>query len=77
METFAHDLPHLFKQLGLPNKPLEIETFISRHKLRDDGNLLQEADFWTIAQANFIEESILEDSDWVEAIDELSALLHH
>jgi len=77
MESFNHDIPHLFQQLGLPDSPSEISNFIVNHKLKYDGHRLAEAEFWSPAQAAFLRESILQDSDWAEAIDQLDALLHN
>jgi hypothetical protein len=38
--------------------------------------LLSEAPFWTISQASFLREEILNDADWAEVIDQLNARLH-
>lgn len=77
METFTHDLSHLFGQLGLSDKQSEIEKFIAAHKLSSFNGTLPEAPFWNSAQARFLKEGVVEDSDWAEAIDQLDALLRH
>ncbi|SNY55164.1 Protein of unknown function [Arsukibacterium tuosuense] len=74
MDTSQHNMTNLFMQLGLDNEPDAIERFISRHKL--PGHVaLADAPFWSQAQASFIRESLKEDADWAEIIDELSTQL--
>ena len=68
------DTTTLFKQLGLPSSESEIDTFITAHSL-PDTTLLQDASFWDQAQRHFITESLAEDGDWSEVIDELDARL--
>jgi hypothetical protein len=74
MDTSKHDLSTFFQQLGLPNSPQEINHFISTHQL-PAGVVIARADFWTSAQASFIREALLQDSDWAEVADELAARL--
>ncbi len=76
MDTSRHNLSTLFSQLGLPSGASDIDAFLSSHGL-DDQTLLSSAEFWTKAQAAFLEESIAEDSDWAEVVDELDARLRH
>ncbi|MBV2128233.1 DUF2789 domain-containing protein [Arsukibacterium indicum] len=74
MDTSNHNMANLFMQLGLDNKPDAIKSFISRHKL--PGHVaLADAPFWSAAQASFIRESLKEDADWAEIIDELNTQL--
>ncbi len=75
METTFHSLENLFLQLGLNNEPAAIESFINQNKLGSEERL-EEAVFWTPAQAAFIEECLSDDSDWAEVVDQLNALLH-
>lgn len=75
MDSPFHSLENLFLQLGLNTSPDAIERFISEHKLPPDTPL-SEAPFWTSTQAAFIRESLSEDSDWAEVVDQLNALLH-
>jgi len=75
MDTSPHTLNTLFQQLGLAADPTSIEAFVSSHKCIPDGTTLAEADFWNEAQAGFLRESIAEDSDWAEPVDELDAML--
>jgi hypothetical protein len=37
---------------------------------------LQNAHIWTPAQAAFIEECLVDDSDWAEVVDQLNVQLH-
>lgn len=75
MDFPNHDLRALFAQLGLPDEPAAIATFIAEHApLRRDLRLA-DADFWNPAQAAFLREELLEDADWAEVIDELDTCL--
>ncbi|HEY1028330.1 MAG TPA: DUF2789 domain-containing protein [Pseudomonas sp.] len=76
METPVHDLPALFKQLGLPNDAASINAFISTHSPLPAGRSLADAAFWSPAQAALLREEILEDADWAEVIDQLNLRLH-
>jgi len=75
MESTFHSLENLFLQLGLANKPADIDDFINRHKLSSDQSL-EQASFWSASQSAFIQECLSEDSDWAEVVDQLNALLH-
>jgi len=72
MERPVHNLSNLFAQLGHANDEASIARFIDTHSPLADGIQLYEAAFWTPAQAGFLRESILEDADWAEVIDELN-----
>ncbi|MEJ6473594.1 DUF2789 domain-containing protein [Pseudoalteromonas piscicida] len=74
MDTSQHTMSTLFAQLGLDNDPKAIETFVKQHRLPNDM-LLSQAPFWNEGQRHFIEESLKEDADWSELIDELDAML--
>ncbi len=74
MDTSKHDLSAFFQQLGLPHSPEEINTFIVTHQL-PAGTALAKAHFWTPAQAAFINQALLHDSDWAEVADDLAARL--
>lgn len=74
MEQHRHDLPDLFAQLGLPNDPAAIATFIAGHRLADDVKLAN-APFWSPTQSAFLAEGLQADADWAEVIDELNAEL--
>ena len=70
MDTTKHDINTLFAQLGLSNSDEQIDAFIASHEL-EDTTLLQEASFWDEAQQHFLAESLAQDGDWSEVIDEL------
>lgn len=74
MDTNSHDLSSLFSQLGLANNPADVDAFVASHRL-DRRIKLCEAPFWSKAQAQFLCESLEDDSDWAEAADELAMLL--
>jgi len=74
MDTSPHDLSSLFSQLGLANNPAEVDAFVATHRLQQRMRLC-DAPFWNKAQAQFLRESLEQDSDWAVAADELARLL--
>ena len=74
MDTSSHDLSSLFLQLGLASNPAEVAAFVATHHL-DQRMRLCDAPFWNKAQAQFLRESLEQDSDWAVAADELARLL--
>lgn len=74
MDTSRHDLPGLFKQLGLPAEASAIRAFITSHPLAHETNI-EEAPFWSNAQAAFLKQALDDDAEWAEAVDELASLL--
>ncbi len=76
MHTSTIAMPQLFEQLGLESSNLAIARFIKHHHLPDDIKL-QAATFWTKSQRQFINDSLQQDSDWTEIVDQLDALLRH
>ncbi len=75
MDNAHHSLEDLFAQLGLPNAPHEIRSFISQHRPLDLAIRLKDAPFWNAAQAALIQQKLSEDSDWALVIDGLNAQL--
>ena len=75
MNKPMHHFSDLFAQLGLPNDDLAIQHFLASHAPLHGDFRLPEAPFWTPAQAAFLREAILQDSDWVEMVDQLSVAL--
>lgn len=75
MDTSPHNLQTLFQQLGLPDRPADIERFVADHRLMLAGAPLAAAPFWNAEQAVFLREAIEQDSDWCEAVDELDRML--
>lgn len=77
MDTTLHNMTALFQQLGLPNEAEAIDEFINRHRVLCDGIALTEAPFWTDSQADFLRDAIIDDSDWVELVDQLDVRLRY
>ena len=75
MDSSLHLVKDLFMQIGLPNDSHDIDNFIHKNKGIPSSTPIWESDFWTRSQAAFLKESYDEDSDWVEAVDHLDALL--
>ncbi|MDD3481598.1 DUF2789 domain-containing protein [Azovibrio restrictus] len=75
MELCHHDQSNLFAQLGLASDPASQSSFIARHAPLPPDLPLAAAPFWNTAQATFLREKLLDDSDWAEAIDELDCRL--
>lgn len=74
MQTEIHRMSSLFAQLGLDSEPEAIEDFIANHKLPADV-AIQDAPYWQPSQAKFLRDSLQEDAEWCEIIDELSIQL--
>lgn len=76
MQITSTEIPDLFAQLGLSTSDPAIAEFVRAHPL-PEGVTLPEADFWTDAQRQFLNDAWHQDSDWVVPIDKLDALLRH
>ena len=74
MQSPNHTLNALFLQLGLENTDAAIDKFIQRHKPISHV-LLQQAEFWNRAQADFIQQALEEDADWAIVVDQLDTML--
>ncbi|WP_053214839.1 DUF2789 domain-containing protein [Pseudomonas sp. Q12-87] len=75
MESPIHNLPALFKQLGLSDDAADIEKFIAVHSPLKPELHLADAFFWSEGQRQLLQDEILEDADWAEVIDQLDVLL--
>lgn len=75
MDTPIHHFHDLFAQLGLPGEEQAIREFLAAHAPLADDIKLPDAPFWTPAQATFLREALLDDSDWAELADQLSNAL--
>jgi Protein of unknown function (DUF2789) len=75
MDTPMHRFKDLFAQLGLPADELGINHFLNTHAPLPENIRLADAPFWKPTQAAFLREAILQDSDWVELVDQLSIAL--
>ena len=76
MDTFDHNLRNLFKQLGLEQEYGDLDTFLRHYQGTLGDQRLEDAEFWNISQRQFICESLAEDADWSEALDQLNVMLH-
>jgi len=74
MDTSTHDLAGLFMQLGLPHTTQDINHFVTQHPL-PSGVGLAKAPFWNEAQAAFLAQALVQDSDWAVVCDKLALLL--
>jgi hypothetical protein len=68
-------LNNLFEQLGLAADEAAINEFIETHKGLSDELHIENAEFWTQAQASFIKNALTEDAEWTELIDQLDSRL--
>lgn len=75
MEAAIVRFHDLFAQLGLPNDPLSIQAFLTRHTPLAPEVSLPDAAFWTPSQATFLLEALQQDSDWAELVDQLNHAL--
>ena len=65
-------LSDLFGQLGLEADAKSIDAFIDKHKGLAHHIHIEDAPFWSQAQASFIQCSLTEDAEWAELIDQLN-----
>jgi hypothetical protein len=75
MEPSQHHFSELFLQLGLPGDESSIRLFLTQYAPLAPDLALDEAPFWSSSQAVFLRESIAQDSDWAELVDQLSEAL--
>ncbi|HEY0334835.1 MAG TPA: DUF2789 domain-containing protein [Stenotrophomonas sp.] len=76
MDKSVHPFYELFQQLGLPSDEASIRRFIATHGPLPGNVRLEEAPFWTTAQAQLLREERIEDADWIPTIDQLNVALH-
>ncbi|MFQ6573446.1 DUF2789 domain-containing protein [Pseudomonas sp. UM16] len=77
MEAPTHKFSELFKQLGLPDDPVGIDQFLTSHSPLKGDIKLVDAPFWTPSQKAFLQESVIEDSDWAVPFDQLNEALRN
>jgi hypothetical protein len=75
MNTSILRFHDLFSQLGLPSDEQGISQFLRTHSPLAGDIKLSEAPFWTPAQATFLREALLHDSEWAELADQLNQAL--
>ena len=75
MDRMNHTLAGLFAQLGIENAQMDIDNFIILYRGIPENITLSKANIWSDSQAIFLEDSIQEDSDWAEVVDQFDCLL--
>jgi hypothetical protein len=75
MEHSYHQFSELFAQLGLPTDEGGIRDFVTRHSPLPETVRLEDAPFWTPAQAMLLRDAVLQDADWAEVVDQLNVAL--
>lgn len=75
MEAIHHRLSELFAQLGLPADADAMRAFIATHAPLPGELRLADAPFWNAAQSRMLRETIADDADWAEIVDQFDALL--
>jgi hypothetical protein len=75
MELPTHHFAELFDQLGLPSDTPSIKAFIASHAPLADTVRLEEAGFWTPAQAQLLAQERGGDADWAILVDRLDLAL--
>jgi hypothetical protein len=75
MIHFHHHFSELFAQLGLSHDQASIQSFIANHAPIPADVRIEDAAFWTSAQAQMLREDLIEDADWAELVDQLSVAL--
>lgn len=75
MQPSHHRFRELFAQLGLPATPDEIAAFLQVNSPLPGTVRLEDAPFWSPAQARLLREELAGDADWAELVDQLNAAL--
>ena len=75
MDKPNHPFHELFAQLGLPCDEAGIAGLWKTRRPLAGHIALPDAPFWTPAQAAFLRESLLQDTDWSQRVDQLSQAL--
>jgi hypothetical protein len=75
MDSPHHLFHEFFAQLGLPSDDNSIRRFIVEHSPLQGDIKLEDAVFWTPAQAQLLRETLVEDADWSEVVDHLNVAL--
>ncbi|GAB3488810.1 DUF2789 domain-containing protein [Curvibacter fontanus] len=75
MSPHYHQFCELFEQLGLPSDVKGIAAFIQSHTPLNPATRLEDAGFWTPAQAALLREHLQADADWSAVVDQLNLAL--
>lgn len=70
-----YSMNELFAQLGLDSSDEAIDSFIEKHQLAKNEELIK-SDVWNDSQRMFLQEEWTQDAAWVETIDELNVRMH-
>ena len=70
-----YSMNELFAQLGLDSSDEAINSFIEKHQLTKNEELIK-SDVWNDSQRMFLQEEWTQDAAWVETIDELNVRMH-
>jgi hypothetical protein len=70
-----YSMNELFAQLGLDSSDEAISSFIEKHQLTKNEELIK-SDVWNDCQRMFLQEEWTQDAAWVETIDELNVRMH-
>ena len=70
-----YSMNELFAQLGMDSSDEAIDSFIEKHQLAKDEELIK-SDVWSDSQRMFLQEEWTQDAAWVETIDELNVRMH-
>lgn len=76
MEVTTPRFPELFAQLGLDADFESIRSFIATHAPLPGDLRLEDAPFWTPAQARLLSEALIVDAEWADVVDRLNLALH-
>jgi hypothetical protein len=77
MQAHIHTMSQLFAQLGLPDDPKAIASFVTQHAPLPGHLELCEAPFWSPSQARMLAKGVADDADWAAVVDTLDSMLRH
>ena len=75
MESPIHTINSLFAQLGLDASDEAIASFLAAQDPIPASVALYDGAMWNASQSTFLRESVEDDADWAEVVDQLDALL--
>ncbi|MCE2679355.1 MAG: DUF2789 domain-containing protein [Burkholderiales bacterium] len=75
MEKIFVDVADLFELLGLPSDEKGIAAFVTKHAPLSNAVRIEDAPFWSKAQATLLKDGLLEDGYLASAVDQLNALM--
>ena len=75
MDSSHHTLAGLFSELGLENNQENITNFLIQHNGIPSDIRLDKADIWSHDQAEFLKDSLTDNSDWAAVVEMLDTLL--